>query len=118
MADTAYSLTEETLELPASFRKLTARQKRTVLNDLLELDLHELHCSNPSEELLDLADVMVESAVGVMPVPLGIATGFRIDDSIVNIKSGLSIVVLTLFTIPFVLWRARKRRIKTVTDAL
>lgn len=85
MADTAYKPTEETVELPANFRKLSAREKRIVLDELLELDLHELHCSNPSEELLDLADVMVESSIGVMPVPLGVATAFRIDDTLYNI---------------------------------
>ena len=29
--------------------------------------------------LLDIADVMVESAVGCMPIPLGIAEGFLVD---------------------------------------
>lgn len=85
MADSAYTLTQEFIELPASFRKLSAREKRAVLNDLLDLEPDELHTSAPSEALTDLADVMVESAVGVMPVPLGVASGFLIDDRTVNI---------------------------------
>jgi hydroxymethylglutaryl-CoA reductase len=35
--------------------------------------------------MLDLADVMVESAVGVMPVPLGVATGVLIDGRTVDV---------------------------------
>ncbi|MFW5694484.1 MAG: hydroxymethylglutaryl-CoA reductase, degradative [Alkalispirochaeta sp.] len=85
MADTAVSLTDETIELPHNFRKLSARKKREVLSQLLDLEPHEWYASLASDELLDLADVMVESAVGVMPVPLGIASGIRIDDRLFNI---------------------------------
>ncbi len=85
MADTAFSLNDETVELPPNFRKLSARKKREVLSELLDLDAHELYTSLANEDLLDLADVMVESAVGVMPVPLGIASGIRIDDRVFNI---------------------------------
>ncbi len=85
MADTAVNLTDETLELPHNFRKLSARRKREVLSQLLDLDPHEMYGSLANEDLLDLADVMVESAVGVMPVPLGIASGIRIDDRVFNI---------------------------------
>ncbi|MFO8043699.1 MAG: hydroxymethylglutaryl-CoA reductase, degradative [Alkalispirochaeta sp.] len=85
MADTAFSLNDETVELPPNFRKLSARKKREVLSELLDLDTHELYTSLANEDLLDLADVMVESAVGVMPVPLGIASGIRIDDRVFNI---------------------------------
>ena len=85
MADTAYTLTADLLELPHSFRKLSAREKRSVLSDLLDLSADEMGSSLGNEDLLDLADVMVESAVGVMPVPLGVASGIRIDDRIWNI---------------------------------
>lgn len=85
MADSAYSITEQILELPNNFRKLTPREKRQVLIDLIELSPEELHSSGPSEDLLDLADVMVESAVGIMPVPLGIAGGYLIDGRVFNI---------------------------------
>ncbi|MDA3951544.1 MAG: hydroxymethylglutaryl-CoA reductase, degradative [Spirochaeta sp.] len=85
MADTAYELGEDTPELPVNFRKLTPREKRRVLSELLDIEPTELHSSNPAEDLIDLADVMVESAVGVMPVPLGIASGIRIDGEVYNV---------------------------------
>ncbi|MEX2443419.1 MAG: hydroxymethylglutaryl-CoA reductase, degradative [Alkalispirochaeta sp.] len=85
MADTAFSLNDEPVELPHNFRKLSARKKREVLSQVLDLDPYELFTSLANEDLLDLADVMVESAVGVMPVPLGIASGIRIDDRVFNI---------------------------------
>ena len=85
MADTAYSLPDESPALPNNFRKLTVRQKRAVLHDLLDMTRDEMTNSGPNEDLLDLADVMVESAIGVMPVPLGIASGIKVDDRIVNI---------------------------------
>jgi hydroxymethylglutaryl-CoA reductase len=85
MADTAYRLTEEQIELPGNFRKLTAREKRRVLSELLEPSPDEEAASGPTDELIDLADVMVESAVGVMPVPLGIASGILIDGEVYNI---------------------------------
>ncbi|MFP4211080.1 MAG: hydroxymethylglutaryl-CoA reductase, degradative [Alkalispirochaeta sp.] len=85
MADTAYTLTDEHVELPGNFRKLSPREKRRVLSELLDTTHDEEHASAPTEELIDLADVMVESAVGVMPVPLGIASGILIDGDIYNI---------------------------------
>ena len=85
MADTAFSLNDEAIELPHNFRKLSARRKRDVLAEILDLSDDERFSSLASEDLLDLADVMVESAVGVMPVPLGIASGIRIDNRVYNI---------------------------------
>ncbi len=85
MADLSYSITDQVLELPRNFRKLGARDKRQVLTELIELSREELHASAPSPDLLDLADVMVESAVGIMPVPLGIASGFLVDGRIYNV---------------------------------
>jgi hydroxymethylglutaryl-CoA reductase len=62
--------------LPKDFRKRSVRERKALIDDLL---------GNPSKEegstdyLLDLADVMVESAIGTMPVPVGVAGGFRIN---------------------------------------
>ena len=75
----------DTISLPHNFRKLTARQKLNVLSELLELHPDEVAAVDPGAELIDLADVMVESAVGVMPVPLGIATGITIDGYSFNV---------------------------------
>lgn len=85
MADTALTMVDEVLRLPATFRKLSAREKREVLAGLLEATDDELSASGPSDDLLDLADVMVESSVGVMPVPLGIASGIQVDGHLFNI---------------------------------
>lgn len=85
MADTAHYFQDEPVLLPRTFRKLDARDKRRVLENLLDLTADELHASNPGGELIDLADVMVESAVGVMPIPLGIASGILIDEVVTHI---------------------------------
>lgn len=85
MADTAFNLTEEVIELPRNFRKLNVREKRTVLSELLDIKPEERHTSSPSDDLLDLAEVMVESAVGVMPVPLGVASGIIVDGDVYNV---------------------------------
>lgn len=85
MADLSYSITEQVLELPGNFRKLSPREKRQVLLDLIDFSPEEMQASGPSEDLLDLADVMVESAVGVMPVPLGIASGYLVDGHTFNV---------------------------------
>lgn len=83
--DDFFSRTFQTVSpaLPRNFRKLPVRRKRELLRHLLELDPGEMESSGG--DLLDLADVMVESALGVMPVPLGVAPGFLVDDHIVNI---------------------------------
>lgn len=89
MADTAWEVNSEgeseKRELPRNFRKMDGRAKRAALADILDLSPQELHTTNPGHDMVDLAEVMVESAVGVMPVPMGIATGFLIDDEIVHI---------------------------------
>lgn len=85
MADSAFPLHDDTPTLPNGFRKLDVRGKRTTLERLVRLSNAELHASGPSAELIDLAEVMVESAAGIMPVPLGIATGFRVDERVYHV---------------------------------
>ena len=65
--------------LPKDFRKLSIQERRHVLADTYQLDNEQLLGSGHADELLDLADVMVESAAGFLPLPLGIATGFIVD---------------------------------------
>lgn len=93
-------------DLPRNFRKLSLPQKRQAIADLFGLDhgrhrsadwvpaerpvqllsrVNELAASSGSPEMLDLADVMVENAIGLMPIPLGIAEGFIIDGHRVNV---------------------------------
>lgn len=62
--------------LPQGFRKLSAAERRAALRDTLGLSDDQLAAD---AAYVDLADVMVESSVGIMPVPEGIAAGFLID---------------------------------------
>ncbi len=62
--------------LPRGFRKLSVSERREALREALGLSDAELAQDAP---FADLADVMVENSVGVMPVPLGIAGGFLLD---------------------------------------
>lgn len=66
-------------ELPKTFRKLSVEARREALGAALGSLPPEYGCSLPSGPSLELADLMVESAVGVVPLPLGIATGFLVD---------------------------------------
>lgn len=71
--------------LPKAFRKRSVRERNRLLGELLELSHDERAALASGHGLLDLADVMVESAVGFMPLPLGVAAGFRIDDKTYDI---------------------------------
>ena len=62
--------------LPRDFRKRSVRERRTLIDSLLRHSTTEVE---ECETLLDLADVMVESAIGTIPVPLGVAAGFLIN---------------------------------------
>jgi hydroxymethylglutaryl-CoA reductase len=70
------SMTEK---LPAGFRKLDLAARRDALQRTFDLPGNEWGAISCGQEQLDLADIMVESAVGCVPVPLGIAEGFLID---------------------------------------
>jgi len=63
--------------LPAGFRKLTTAERREAIRarhpDITDAAL------GADPDMLELADVMVESAVGYFALPIGIATGFRVD---------------------------------------
>ncbi len=62
--------------LPKDFRKRSVRERRALVDDLLG---ESSIAANEPDYLLDLADVMVESAIGTMPIPLGVAGGFSIN---------------------------------------
>ncbi len=68
---------EEPLKLPKGFRKLSVTQRREALREALAPSEERVEALGADH--LELADVMIESAVGYLPVPLGIATGFLID---------------------------------------
>lgn len=65
--------------LPANFRKLSASERRHALQQTFGLTEEELQATEGGPHMLDLAEIMVESAVGVMSVPMGLAHGFLID---------------------------------------
>ncbi len=65
--------------LPPNLRKLTVAQRRALLGGLPGLDPEELAATAGQGDLLDLADVMVEAAVGFFPVPIGVVSGLPID---------------------------------------
>jgi hydroxymethylglutaryl-CoA reductase len=65
--------------LPRRFRKLDMKGRRAALAELYGSDPAEALATACPAGLEDLADVMVESAVGALPVPLGVATGFVVD---------------------------------------
>ena len=66
--------------LPPSFRKLDVAARRAALRSAFPFPDDEWAGTAASPETLELLDVMVESTVGCVPLPLGIAQGFLIDD--------------------------------------
>ena len=64
--------------LPRGYRKLNTRERRNALMSL-GLDEEDLQSLGADDSWLSFAGVMVENAVGTLPVPMGVATGFVID---------------------------------------
>jgi hydroxymethylglutaryl-CoA reductase len=65
--------------LPAGFHRRDPAERRAALTRAFGLDPGEAQALTPSLSNMELAEVMIESAVGCAPVPLGVATGFLID---------------------------------------
>ncbi|HUJ75278.1 MAG TPA: hydroxymethylglutaryl-CoA reductase, degradative [bacterium] len=65
--------------LPAGFRKLDAAARREALRGAFAIPEEEWAGISCTAEQLELVDVMVESSVGCLPFPLGVAQGFLID---------------------------------------
>ena len=65
--------------LPEGFRKLAPGQRKAAWETLFLLDDDERAAAAAGPGAFELADLMVEAAVGVLPLPLGIASGFVID---------------------------------------
>jgi hydroxymethylglutaryl-CoA reductase len=65
--------------LPEKFRKLDLPKRQDLLREAygVEPEEWEAICADPP--LCELSDVMVEAAIGSVPVPLGVAAGFLID---------------------------------------
>jgi len=84
-----FLMEEDKRRIPSNFRKLTVAERREVLRRLGGLEEEELEATGAAPHLLEIADLMVESAVGVTPVPLGVASGFVIDGEIRHIPMAL-----------------------------
>ena len=72
-------------ELPRVFRKETPAQRRRHISELLEAEEKEWRLLSPTSEVSDLAEVMVESALGAIPVPLGVASNILIDGRVYQV---------------------------------
>ncbi len=64
---------------PAGFRSLGAEERKSLWESGFFMDDDERSAGSASPAAFELADLMVETAVGIMPIPLGIAGGFLID---------------------------------------
>lgn len=69
--------------LPSGFRKATAADRRAMITALDPAITEAALGTDP--EMIELADVMVESSIGYLAVPLGIAAGFQIDGSVYDV---------------------------------
>jgi len=67
------------MRLSRDFRKMDIDERRKQVAEAFQLDGRDFAASKASAGLEELTDVMIESAIGIMPVPLGLATGFTID---------------------------------------
>ena len=65
--------------LPHGFRRHGLAERRQDVRRAFGLEGLEWDSISQPDQLLDLADVMIESAVGCLPVPIGIADGFLVD---------------------------------------
>jgi hydroxymethylglutaryl-CoA reductase len=65
--------------LPGKFRKLDLPQRQKLIRGAFSIQPEEWEAICPEPPLADLSDVMVESAIGSVPVPLGLAAEFLID---------------------------------------
>ena len=61
------------------FHRLDMTGRRDQLKRTIAIEAPEWAALSVTPELLEIADVMVESAVGCVALPLGIAEGFLID---------------------------------------
>jgi len=70
--------------LPKNFRKLTTEQRLQALSDVYDLSAEELQMLGYRGNL-DLSEIMTESAVGFLALPLGIAVGIPVDEQVYDV---------------------------------
>ncbi len=71
--------------LQGGFRSLSAAQRKAAWESEFFSDDDERSAGAASPAAFELADLMVETAVGITPIPLGIAGGFLIDGAVYSI---------------------------------
>src|SRR3954454_1348444 len=62
-----------------SFRQLNLKERHEFLKDRFSLTQEELKLLGNTPLPTDIAENLIENAIGYFPIPLGIATHFRID---------------------------------------
>ncbi|TVR85174.1 MAG: hydroxymethylglutaryl-CoA reductase, degradative, partial [Spirochaetaceae bacterium] len=77
-------MSDEPRVLPRNFRKLTAEQRLQTLRDTYDLSAEELQMLGYRGNL-DLSEIMTESAVGFLALPMGIAVGIPVDDTLYDV---------------------------------
>ncbi len=75
---------DEPRVLPRNFRKLTAEQRLQTLRDTYDLSAEELQMLGYRGNL-DLSEIMTESAVGFLALPMGIAAGIPVDELLYDV---------------------------------
>ena len=65
------------IALPRGFRRLPMAERRAALAAAMGDDLPAALCGDAQTSAL--SDLLVENAVGTFPLPVGLATGFRVD---------------------------------------
>ncbi len=68
-----------------SFRKLQLAQRQELIRSSFTPAEEEWDSVSPNPRLDELSDIMVEAAIGCLPIPLGLASGFLIDGEEVTI---------------------------------
>ena len=63
--------------LPRGFRRLPLAERRAALADALGCELPSALCGDADTSAV--ADLLVENAIGTFALPVGLATGFRVD---------------------------------------
>ncbi len=75
--------------LPEKFRKLDFEQRRDLVRSAYGPEEEEWRAISADPQVDGISDIMVESAIGSIPVPIGIASGFLIDGQEVNIPMAI-----------------------------
>ena len=70
-------MTVPPVALPRGFRRLPLAERRAALATALGCELPAALCGDADTSAV--ADLLVENAVGAFPLPVGLATGFRVD---------------------------------------